>query len=100
MKWHSVAQFGCRRLTPTVQAQKVSHGPQCGILVARSQPAERIQATAGKMEVHDRTTPKIDEQSGSGTLNHYGAPSVDDDFGGCDCRQYRNDEGGSGDESE
>src|ERR1700675_3747404 len=97
MKGHSVALFGFRRLTPTVQAQKVSHGPQCRILVARSKPAERVQATTGKMEVHDRTTPEIDEQSRSRALNYYGAPSVDDDFGGCDCRQYRNYEGGSGD---
>src|SRR5437016_13953973 len=97
MKGHSVPLFGCRRLTPTVQAQKVSHGPQGGILVAGSKPAERIQATAGKMEVHERTAPEIDEQSGSRTLNHHGAPSVDDDFGGCDCRRYSNYEGGLGD---
>src|SRR5713101_2471209 len=97
MKGHSVAPFGFRRLTPTVQTQKVSHGPQRGILVAWSKPAERIQATAGKMEVYDRTTPEIEEQSGGRTLNHYSAPSVYDNFGGCDCRQYRNHEGGSGD---
>src|ERR1700719_2626798 len=97
MKGHSVALFGFRRLTPTVQTQKVSHGPQCGIFVARSEPVERIQSTAGKMEVHDRTTPEIDEHSRSRTLNHYGATSVDDDLGGCDRRQYRNHEDGSGD---
>src|ERR1700730_2312247 len=97
MKGHSVAPFGFRRLTPTVQAQKVSHGPQRAILIARSKPVERIQAAAGKMEIHNRTTPEIDEQSGSRTLNHYGAPSVDDDFGRGYCRQYRNDQGGSGD---
>src|SRR5712691_2743434 len=97
MKGHSVAQLGCRRLTPTVQAQKVSHGPQCGILVARSKPAERIQSAARKTEVHDRTTPEIDEQSGGRTLNHHGAPAVDDDFGEYGCRQYRNHEGGAGD---
>jgi hypothetical protein len=80
----------------TVQAQKVRHGPPCDILVARSKPAERVQSTAGNTEVHDRTTPEIDEQRGSRTLNHYSAPSIDDDFG-VRCRQHRNHEGGSGD---
>src|SRR5437868_5819353 len=89
MKGHSVVQFGFRRLTPAVQTKKVSHGPQCGVLVARPEPAERIQATAGKMEVHYRTTPEIDQQSGSGTLDHNGAPSVYDDLGGRYGRQHR-----------
>src|SRR5947209_19285196 len=100
MERHSVAPFGFRRLPSTVQAQKVSHGPQRGILVAGAKPAERIQAAAGKMEVHDRTTPEIDKQSGSRTLNHYGATSIYDDFGSCHCRQYRNQEDCQGDESE
>src|SRR5437588_12278696 len=97
MKGHSVERFGFRWLAPTVQAQEVSHGSQCGILVARSKPVERIQATTGEMEVHDRTTPEIDEQSSGRTLNHYGAPAADGDFGRSDCRQHRNEAGGSGD---
>jgi len=100
MEGHSVAPLGFRGRTPTVQAQKVSHGAQCGILVSRSKPAERIQSTAGKMEIYDRTTPEIDMQSGSRTLNHYSSPSVDDDFGGSYRSQYRNYPGASGDSSE
>src|SRR5438270_12622978 len=64
MKRHSVAQLSGGWRTPAVQAKEVRHRAKRLVLIPWPEPAERVQSTAAKVEVHDRSTPEVDHQGG------------------------------------